>query len=410
MKRSPYQSRQKQNSNIIPVGSYDKGGVVYLKKIDAVTPADNPIDYQEATKRQSQTTILFLQAVKNCAEKYGISQQAARERIFPGDPLPSANIQDFLEIGQISKLNSLHYEAVENAKTLLDCDEDSAKERIFQTARATGESVEVTDLKDFLSEAQLSILDSLQSVAIENCIARLKITASEARRQFYEKAKAEVADDLYDHLTPEQAGSLVSMQDNARKIKLEAATLFLRYRLAYPVVITEDADTRAGLIKIQPLTFPVAVGNLFRFGDVTIEADDAVGYDSEQLPVKPLPRKILAGEVGFLMDVLTGIERFGSADWTQQHTMEYLTENQIEGIYQFYLQESGQGTEEKTVAAIAGSEDENLNLMLTTKSAESQNTLAATVSIGEASSGNSNAQESTTIDSTATTSEVNLIG
>lgn len=409
MKRSPYQSRKKGYANIVPVGSHETGGVVYMRKIGAITPDENPIDFQEASQRQSKTTMIFLQAVKNCAKIEEITQAEARTRIFPGDPLPSADIRDFLEIGQISKLNSLHYEAARNAETLLDCDEEVAKERIFQTARASGESVETTDLKDFLSADQISILDSLQSVAIQNCAARRDVSVGEASRQLCEKVKVDLAVDLYDYLEPEQAASLVGMQDNARKIKLEAATLFLRYRLAYPIVVTEDAGTRAGILKIEPLRFPVAIGNRFRVDDIMVEADDAATFDDEEIRVKPIARGIKKDEVGFLMDVLTGMERLGSPEWSEKDTMRFLTEDQVAGIHQFYLQESGQEQEDKT-AAIAGSEPENLNPTLMMKSEESPSTLAATLSIGAASSGSSNAPESETTGLPATTLGVNLIG
>ena len=408
MKRSPFQSKKKAYSTIVPVGSPETGGMVYMKK-GAITPDENPVDFQIASQRQAQTTMIFLQAVKNCARIDGITQAEARKRIFPGDQLPSASIRDYLEIGQISKLNSLHYEAIKNAQILLDYDEESAKARIYQTARASGESIEVLDISDFLSDSQIDTLDSLQSVAIQNCMASKKISASEANRQFYEKPEVDLAVDLYDYLEPEQAASLVGLQDDGRKLKLESATLFLRHRLAHPIILTESADPRAGILKIEPLRFQVAIGNRFRFGDSIVEADDAANFDSEELKVKPIDRKIEAQEVGFLMDILTGVERLGSPDWSSKDTMRYLTELQVDCIYRFYLQESGQ-EQEDTVTAIAGSEPENLPATLMTKSTESPNTLAGTLSIGVQSSGNSNSQELQTIDLVATTSEVNLIG
>lgn len=408
MNRSPYQSRKKNSIRIVPVGSHDTGGVVYMLKLNAITPDENPIDYQEASQRQGKTTMIFLQAVKTCSKVENITQAEARTRIFPGDPEPTADIRDFLEIGQISKLNSLHYEAVRNAETLLDCNEVAAKERVFQTARVSGEAIEVGDLHDFLNATQIEALDSLQSVALQNCIDRLKLSSTEAHRRFYEKTKTDTGVDLYDYLEPEQAAVLVGMQDNARKIKLESATLFLRHRLAYPIVITEDANPRAGILKIEPLRFPVAIGNLFRIGDLMVEADDVGNFDEEELRIKPLSRRVLKDEVGFLMDVLTGMERLGQSAWTQKDTMRHLTEDQVTGIYNFYLEESGEGREDDSTKAINPSEDENLTL--TAKSNESPSTLAATLSIGAASSGSSNVPDSATTDSPTITLGLNLIG
>lgn len=408
MKRSPYQSRKKNSTVIVPVGSHQTGGVVYMLKLGAITPDENPVDFQEASQRQGKTTMIFLQAVKNCAKVENITQAEARTRIFPGDPEPTADLRDFLEIGQISKLNSLHYEAVRNAETLLDLDEVAAKERVFQTARVSGETVEVGDLNTFLNATQIEALDSLQSVALQNCIDRLKLSSTEAYRRFYEKPKVDLAVDLYDYLEPEQAATLVGMQDNARKIKLEAATLFLRYRLAHPIVVVEDANPRAGILKIEPLRYPVAIGNLFRVGDIMVESDDVGNFDEEELRIKPLSRKVFKDEVGFLMDVLTGMERLGSPDWEEKDTKRFLTEDQVTGIYEFYLAESGQAREDDSPKAIAPSEDENLTL--TAKSDELPTTLAATLSIGETSSGSSSAPESTTIDSPAITLGLNLIG
>lgn len=299
MKNNPFQSAKKR-LEIVPVGSADSG-VIYLAKRGGITPAENPIDVQEAMKRQTEATLIFLQAVKNCAAKDGISQADAREKIFP-------------------------------------------------TTRADGSQVEGAD--------------------------------------------------LYDYLEPEQSARLIGLQEDARSIALQASTLFIQNRLAYPIILTADAKAKSNQIEIEPLRFQVAIGNKFRLGEIVVEVIEPAGYDDEILMVQPLPQALHAGDVGFLLDV-TGREKIGDAEWTLQCTKQYLLEPQINAIYDFYQQEIG-------IPATNATEAEPGNSMKTLP--DLPNSSTETRSTGAKSTGASKATESPTIDSTTKTLETSPIG
>ncbi len=289
MKRNPFGQKQLE---ILPVGNAQTG-VIYLAKRNGITPAENPVDMQEAMTRQTEATLIFLQAVKNCAEQEGVSNADARKLIFPE------------------------------------------------------------------KQADGTIAEGV---------------------------------DLYDYLAPKEAGRLIGLQEDARQVALQAATLFLQHRLVYPVIVTEDAKSKANQLTVEPLRFQVAGQNKFKFGDVTIEATEEAGFDAEILMVGPLPRKIEAGEIGYLTD-MTGRIKIGDPDWTIEHTREFLMEPQIEAIYQFYQAEIGQ--------APATTDDGAENL--TTPSPALLTASTENPSTGRKSIGASKATELPTIDSTATT-------
>jgi hypothetical protein len=108
MKRNPFGQKQLE---ILPVGN-TQTGVIYLAKRHGITPAENPVDMQEAMKRQTEATLIFLQAVKNCAEQEGLSNAEARNRLFPtkqedGTIAEGADLYDYLTPQESARLMGL---------------------------------------------------------------------------------------------------------------------------------------------------------------------------------------------------------------------------------------------------------------------------------------------------------------
>lgn len=82
LKRSPFQSKKSQKMEYETIGS-EATGVIYLLKRGGISPSENPQDVQEMIQRQAEATLIFLQGVRQLAERDGITTEQARERIFP---------------------------------------------------------------------------------------------------------------------------------------------------------------------------------------------------------------------------------------------------------------------------------------------------------------------------------------
>jgi hypothetical protein len=314
MKHSPFQTKKRTVVEIEAIGD-ESTGIIYLAKRGGITPAENPVDLQESIKRESEATLIFLEAVKACAVRHGISNADARKRIFP-EPTPDKTLPD----GTIVK-----------------------------------------------------------GVAVDG-------------------------DDLYDYLEPSEIAQLISLQSEGREVALQAATLFIQRRMAYPIVVTENAKAKLNQIAkiaIEPLRYQVVTDNNFKLGETIIAACEPVGFDAETLMTSQLPRDIAAGEVGYLLDV-SGQIKIGDPNWTLEDTRSYLQETQINAIYNFYQSEIGRGPVKKDDA----DGEENLKML----SPSSPSTSSETPSTGVKSIGASKATASVTIDSTPKTLAISQTG
>lgn len=172
-----------------------------------------------------------------------------------------------------------------------------------------------------------------------------------------------------------------ALSSNARK---KAVTLMIRHRLAYPVIVAENVSAKEGSITVEPLRFPLAIGDVLRFPAFRVEVIEPAEIEDERVYVRPLPQSLNAEDVGFLLDRETGKDKTGCLDsktpslsldharefatflsqrgyssveaqkivtlllswledqsgWTMSHTDE-LEEAQIDAIYQFYQTELG---------------------------------------------------------------------
>lgn len=302
MKHSPFQTKKRTVIEIEAIGD-ESTGIIYLAKRGGITPAENPVDLQESIKQESEATLIFLEAVKACAVRHGISNADARKRIFP-EPVPGKTLPDGTVV----------------------------------------------------------------------------------------KAVQPEGDDLYDYLEPREIAQLISLQTESRDVAIRAATLFIQRRLTYPIVVTEDAKEKLNQVAIEPLRYQVTTGNEFKFDGTLITASEPMDFDTVILMTEQLPRKLIAGEVGYLLDRFGQI-KFGDPNWTLEDTRLYLQESQINAIYDFYKSEIGQGPAPKDAG------EENLKML----SPSSQSTSIETLSTGVKSIGASKATASATIDSTPKT-------
>jgi hypothetical protein len=366
VKKSPFSVSKKLE--IVPVGTADSG-VIYLLKRGGITPNESPVDLQEATRRQAEVTMILMQAVKGCAEKEGISQKEARERVFP---TPRISLYELVPIELAEALELFMVDAVQACILKEDCDPKHAREKLIPNRARTA-------FAKYLDAEKAAAFNA----AIEQAIALAaspERSTQEAKKLIYEallRPDVEVVEevDLYDYLSADQTSKLLSLQEDGRNTAIMAATLFIQKRLAYPVVLTAEGKAKAVQLEIEPIRFPVCAGNTIRFGDCTIEVSGEVSFDSEILPIKALGQKLPANSVGFLLDI-SGKEKIGDEAWTIDDTKTYLTEQQIQSIFEFYQRE---------VSGVETSPAQEGNSMTSLPSSES--TLQKTLSTGEISTG-----------------------
>lgn len=82
LKRSPFQSKKSKVMEFEAIGS-EETGIIYLLKRGGISPSENPQDVQEMIQRQAEATLIFLQGVRQLAERDGITTEQARQLIFP---------------------------------------------------------------------------------------------------------------------------------------------------------------------------------------------------------------------------------------------------------------------------------------------------------------------------------------
>lgn len=89
-------------------------GYIYLMKKNGLSPCENPVDLQEASKRQAKVTALILEAIKNYAERHGLTEGEAREAMFAENNAVAINPVDYLPMEQKER----YFEHVDQVKTL----------------------------------------------------------------------------------------------------------------------------------------------------------------------------------------------------------------------------------------------------------------------------------------------------
>lgn len=139
----------------------------------------------------------------------------------------------------------------------------------------------------------------------ENKLAKDRsITLTEARKLLRNSAKDTVTADPVDYeelLTPEQIAELFTLQGSPKDFEVRVATLFLRYRVLYPVILAAPAHPDVPVLSIEPLGFELPTGSHIDFGKFKVTVSDYVEDGAESVAVKMISAKLTAGSVGYLM-------------------------------------------------------------------------------------------------------------
>lgn len=122
--------------------------------------------------------------------------------------------------------------------------------------------------------------------------------------------------------------------------RTKVATLFIQNRLGFHVSVVADAKAKATSLFVEPLRWDLGVNDIVEFEGFRVQLTEPANAGDEEISVKPLPQKLEAGAIGFLVDFQTNQKKVGIATWNESHT-EDLDEEQVSAIYEFYQREIG---------------------------------------------------------------------
>lgn len=188
------------------------------------------------------------------------------------------------------------------------------------------------------AKVQLMLQQAIKRLAKEEGVSN-----SEARKRLFaapvkDAESGQETDDsasLYDHLSSTEAAELLNLREDTAATALKAATLFIRYRVAYPVQIVSNAQFGVPELTVAPLSFPIADGQKIQFGGIKVQVNGFHEVGAETIAVAAIPQPIADGKIGYLCNFETGKQQIGDPEWTEDDTAE-LPEPLILAIYRFY--------------------------------------------------------------------------
>ncbi|MBD3882179.1 hypothetical protein IFO70_10450 [Phormidium tenue FACHB-886] len=190
---------------------------------------------------------------------------------------------------------------------------------------------------------------------LESAIARLakeeEISRKEARKLLFDSSTEADSDapSMYDYLTPDESKELLNLRDNQAAIAIKAATLFIKHRIAYPVTLTSAVKAEAKTLHAEPLSFEIQAERVLLFDGVRVTVNAYHDAESEEISAK-IPAPLEAGRVGYLCRETGYKPAIGAPEWTEEDTKNYLTEELILEIYNFYQLEMAGGEPEQSPA------------------------------------------------------------
>lgn len=317
---------------IVPVGN-ESTGIVYLLKKEGLSPCENPVDMQQASRKQAQTTALIYEAVRAYAEKHGVPEAIARDIVLSAKP--SLNAVDYLSEPSKAQYHKLIDEVAKTYAEKADIDPGKAKAEVIQAMTPVVGGADVN---------------------------------------------------LFEYLSKESTAAYLELVGDTRDLPYRAATLMLKYRTCYPVELAVTAKAKDDVWKVKPLNCGFQKGDRVRMGNTLVTITAAAEAGDTELAIEPAGIGFPAEMVGFKLDFETGSELHGIPDWSESDTAEMLLESQIQAIYRFYQSEAGQlSDEEVDEAADLGNSQSRLTGSMDLPAHQSSN--------GNNSTGESNAQE-----------------
>jgi hypothetical protein len=297
---------------VVPVGT-EATGFVYLQKQGFITPNENPVDFQEAQRKQRKFFTAYNKRIKELARDLDMSQAEVRTKL--GSLSAGASASDGMDI------------------------QKQAMARWRREFRAQNKRSPNTD-EDLTQKAELR-----KAWVAEFEDKQGRSPSSDEIPEYFFIPSDEDDETMIDYLDDDTLELMYSLQEDARTLAIRAATYMLQHRAAVPVIVREDADAGARQLKIEPLTTPMGSEDIVRFDDYVVAARGAANYGSELLDVKDTPIKLTKGQVGYLCDRASAQVKVGFLDWSVEDTENYLGEDLIGSLYGFYQVEAGEAAD-----------------------------------------------------------------
>lgn len=184
-------------------------------------------------------------------------------------------------------------------------------------------------------------------------VMRKKVMESDASQKRAEDGAlvdAEVDDNdgqgIFDYLDEDTADLLFGLQEDKRAIAIRAATFMLQRRVAYPVKLKANALAGSQSLVIETPQAPVGEGAHIKFGSSYIEVSKSLipsptEDNTSLLSVRETLTSLTDGDVGYLCEADSTGLKIGYPEWGVDDTRDYLGEELISALYEFYLKESG---------------------------------------------------------------------
>ncbi|MBW4580686.1 MAG: hypothetical protein KME42_14065 [Tildeniella nuda ZEHNDER 1965/U140] len=199
-------------------------------------------------------------------------------------------------------------------------------------------------------------INALILEAIETLAVRQGITSEQARSLIFpddkEKGTAIEVNPL-SYLNLEQKTEYFGLTAEAAELPLLAATLMMRFRVAYDLTLLEPVEGKARKLYVREPWYEISVGAVFKFDQLKVSITEPYDAEDGSIGIAQIDTVLPVGAAGFLLNSDRKTYAMGDPFWTIEHTKELSLENadgsdsQIQSIYNFYLRESGQFVEPK---------------------------------------------------------------
>jgi hypothetical protein len=318
---------------VVPVGT-EATGFVYLQKQGFITPNENPVDFQEAQRKQRKFFTAYNKRIKELSKELQMSQAEVRTKL--GSLSTDKSASDGMDI------------------------QKQAMARWRREFRSQNGRSPNTD-EDLNQKAELR-----KAWVAEFEEKNLRSPGSDEIPEYFFIPSDEEDESMLDFLDDETLELMYSLQEDARTLAIRAATYMLQHRAAVPVVLRESAEVKARELKIEPISTLIAEDDVIRFytedGSYTVAVRSLANYGAETLQIKDSPIPLKKGAVGYLCDRESSQVKVGFPDWTVKDTEDHLGEALIAELYGFYQVEAGEAADIDEAKAIEAGEVESADM------------------------------------------------
>jgi hypothetical protein len=285
----------------------------------------------------------------------------------------------------------------------------------LQRVGAITPNVSPVDLQDLIrkrAEITAIVLESLSNYQKQE-----KVDEQTARDKFFpsqmDSNTAIVAANPMDYLSIESRTRLLELQsDNSVSadegtvslMQIRAATLLLKYRLAYEVAVTEPSnDSR--YLKVEEPWFDINFGDRVRFSGCELTVSEPYNPDKESIGFQGSAQMVEPGSVGFLVRGKNFV--IGNPEWSEEDTKQYCSIATIKMLWAFYEAELSGKSLQPTLNQPNQADSSSPSQSSLKPSEDKQKAKRST---GVKSTGDSNSSDATTTDSDTKILEASQIG